>query len=71
MYLSLFGKPSDEDLKRYPAVHLTGPHEWVSSVLDFTHPPGDGESPWSNDPNEKFAFEPNHPKGNPNSKYSG
>ena len=38
MYLSLLGKPSDEDLERYPAVHLTGPHEWDPSVLDFiTH----------------------------------
>ena len=27
MYLSFLGKLSDEDLKRYPAVHLTGPHE--------------------------------------------
>ena len=46
MYLSLLGKPSDEDQKRYPAVHLTGPHEWDPSVFDFTHPSGDGEPPW-------------------------
>ena len=59
MYLSLLGKPSDEDLERYPAVNLTGPHEWDPSVLDFTHPSGDGEPPWSNDPNERFAFDPN------------
>ena len=59
MYLSPLGKPSDEDLERYPAVHLTGPHEWDLSVLDFTHPTSDGESPWSNDPNERFAFDPN------------
>ena len=39
-------------------MHLTGPHECDSSVLDFTHPSGDGESPWSNDPNERFAFDP-------------
>ena len=25
MYLSIFGKPTDKDLERYPAVHLTGP----------------------------------------------
>ena len=59
MYLSLLGKPSDEDLERYPAVYLTGLHEWDPSVLDFTHPSGDGEPPWSNDPNERFAFDPN------------
>ena len=29
MYLSLLGKTLDEDFQRYPAVHLTGPHEWV------------------------------------------
>ena len=59
MYLSLLGKPSDEDLERYPAVHLTGPHEWDPSVLDFCYPSGDGEPPLSNDPIERFAFDPN------------
>ena len=59
MYLSVLGKPTDEDLERYPAVHLTGPHEWDLSVLDFTHPSGNGKPPWSNDPNERFAFYPN------------
>ena len=42
MYLSIIGKPTDQDLERYPAVHLTGPHEWDPSVLDYTHPSGDG-----------------------------
>ena len=42
MYLSILGKPTNGDLERYPAVHLTGPHEWVPSVLDYTHPYGDG-----------------------------
>ena len=59
MYLSILGKPTDKNLERYPAVHLTGPHEWDLSVLDFTHPSGDGEPPWSNDPGERFAFDPN------------
>ena len=45
MYLSLIGKPTDEDLVRYPAVHLAGPHEWDPSILDFTHPSGDGKPP--------------------------
>ena len=53
MYLSILGKPNDKDLERYPAVHLTGPHEWDPSVLDYTHPSGDGEPPWSNDPDER------------------
>ena len=34
MYLSILGKPTDKDLERYPAVHLTGPHDWDPSVLD-------------------------------------
>ena len=58
MYLSILGKPTDKDLERYPAVHLTGPHEWDPSVLDYTHPSGDGECPWSIDPDESFAFDP-------------
>ena len=59
MYLSILGKPTDKDLERYPAVHHTGPHEWNPSVLDYTHPSGDGEPPWSNDPDERYAFDPN------------
>ena len=41
MYLSFLGKPSDEDLGRYPAVHLTGPHEWDPSAGDFSYPSSD------------------------------
>ena len=59
MYLSILGKPTDADLERYPAVHLTGPHEWDPSVLDCSHPSGDREPPWSNDPEERFPFDPN------------
>ena len=59
MYLSILGKPTDTDLERDLAVHLTGPHEWDTSVLVYTHPFGDGEPPWSNDPDERFAFDPN------------
>ena len=58
MYLSILGKPTDKDLERYPAVHLTGPHEWNPSVLDYTHPSGDGEPPWSNESDERSAFDP-------------
>ena len=59
MYLSILSKPTDADLERYPAVHPTGPYEWDTSVLDYTHPSGDGEPPWSNDPDEIFAFDLN------------
>ena len=57
MYLSIIGEHTDADLERYPAVCLTGPHEWDPSVLDYTS--GDGEPLWSNDPHERFAFDPN------------
>ena len=59
MYLSIVDKPTDTVLERYPAVDLTGPHEWDPSVLDYTHPSCDGEPPWSNDPDERSAFDPN------------
>ena len=59
MYPSILCKPTDKDLERYPAVHLTGPHEWDPSVLDYTHLSDDGDPPWSNDPDERFAFDPN------------
>ena len=59
MYLSILGEPTDTDLERYPAVHLTGPYEWDPSVLDYTHPFCDREPPWSNDPDERIAFDPN------------
>ena len=58
MYLFILGKPTDKDLERYPAVHLTAPHEWDPSGLDYTHPSGDGEPPWCNYPDERFAFDP-------------
>ena len=47
MYLSILGEPTDKDLERYPTVHLTGPHEWDPSVLDYALPSGDGEPPGS------------------------
>ena len=59
MYLSILDNPTDKDLERYPAVHLTGPNECDPSVLDYTHASGDGEPPWSNDPDERSAFDPN------------
>ena len=58
MYLSILGKPTDKDSERYPAVHLSGPHEWDPSVWDYTHSFGDGEPPLSNDPDDRSAFDP-------------
>ena len=50
MYLSAIGKPTDEELVKYPSVHLTSIHEWDPSVLDYSHPEGDGEPIWACDP---------------------
>ena len=52
MYLQLQGIPTDQDLQNYPSVHLTSPHEWDPSVLDYEHPENNGEPDWAIDPNE-------------------
>ena len=59
MYLQLQGIPTDQDLQNYPSVHLTSPHEWDPSVLDYEHPEYIGEPDWAIDPNENFQFDPN------------
>ena len=56
MCLSILCKPTDTDLERYLAGHLKGPHECDPSVLDYIHPFGDGEPPWSNDPDERICL---------------
>ena len=50
MYLSILGKPTDEELVKYPSVHLTSIHECDPSVLDFSYLEGDGQSVWACDP---------------------
>ena len=50
MYLSIIGKPTDEEFVKYASVHLTSIHEWDPSVLDCSHPEGDGEPLWVCDP---------------------
>ena len=53
MYLSILGKPTDEELVKYPSVHLTSIHEWAPfSVLDVSYPEGDGEPVWACDPQQ-------------------
>ena len=59
LYLQLQGIPTDQDLQNYPSVHLTSPHEWDPSVLDYEHPGNNGEPDWAIDPNEIFQFDPN------------
>ena len=59
MYLSILGKPTDEELVKYPSVHLTSIHEWDPSVLDFSYPEGDGEPVWACDPQHVDLIDPN------------
>ena len=58
MYLELQCIPTDKDLQTYPSVHLTSPHEWDPSVLDYQHPENDQEPDWAIDPTENFQFDP-------------
>ena len=59
MYLSIMGKPTDEELLKYPSVHLTSIHEWDPSVLDYSYPEGDGEPFWACDPQYLDLLDPN------------
>ena len=58
-YLQLQGIPTDQDLQNYTSVHLTSPHEWDPSVLDYKHPQNNEEPDWATDPNDNFQFDPN------------
>ena len=44
MYLQLQGIPTDQDLQNYASVHLTSPHEWDPSVLDYKHSENNAET---------------------------
>ena len=59
MYRTIMGKPTDEELVKYPSVHLTCIHEWDPSVLDYSHPEGDGEPLWTCDPQHLDLLDPN------------
>ena len=50
MYMSILGRPTDQDLDQYPHVLLTSPHEWDLSVLDYAHPDTHGYLSWAPDP---------------------
>ena len=58
MYLSISGKPTDEELVNYLSVHLTSIHEWDPSVLDYSHPECDGEPAWAIDPQHIYLLDP-------------
>ena len=49
MYMSILGKPIDQDLGQYPHVLLTNPYEWDLSVLDYALPNTHGYPSWAPD----------------------
>ena len=59
MYLSIMRKPTDEELLKYPSLHLTSIHEWDTSVLGYSHPEGDGEPLKTCDPQHVDLLDPN------------
>ena len=59
MYLSNLGKPTDEELVKYPSVYLTSIHEWDPSILDYSHPECDGEPVLACDPQHIDLLDPN------------
>ena len=58
MYMSLLGKPTDDDPNTYPHVLLIGPREWDPSALDYTHPTTSGDPTWAPDPSQHGAHDP-------------
>ena len=58
MYMSILGKPTDQDLDEYPHVLLTSPHEWDPSVLDYSHPNTRGYPSWAPEPSARDQHDP-------------
>ena len=58
MYMSILGKPTDQDLYQYPHVLLTSPHEWDPSVLDYSHLHAHGYPSWAPDPSARDQHDP-------------
>ena len=58
MYMSIFDKPTDQDLDQYPHVLLTSPHEWDPYVLDYSHPNTCGYPFWTPDPSARDQHNP-------------
>ena len=58
MYVSILGKPTDQDLDHYPHLLLTSPDEWDPSVLDYSHPSTHGYPSWACDPSARDQDDP-------------
>ena len=58
MYMSIIGKPADQDLDQYPHVLLTSPQEWDLSILDNIHPNTHGYPSWARNPSACNQHDP-------------
>ena len=58
MYMSILGKPTDQDLDQYSHVLLTSPHEWNPSVKDYSYPNTCGYPSWAPDPSARDQHDP-------------
>ena len=58
MYMNILGKPTDQDLDQYLHVHITSPHEWNPSVLDYAHPNTHGYPSSVPDPSARDQHDP-------------
>ena len=56
--MSILGKPTDQDFDQYPHVLLTSPHEWDSSVLNYSHPNTCGYPSWAPEPSVRDQHDP-------------
>ena len=57
MYMSLMGKPNDQELEKYPHVLLISPHGWDPSVLDCAHPNMCVYPSWAPDPSVRYQHD--------------
>ena len=58
MYMSILGKPTDQDLDQYPHVLVTSPHEWAPSVTGYALPCTCGYPSWAPDPSVSYQHDP-------------
>ena len=58
MYMSILGKPTDQDLDQYPHVLLTSLHEGDPSVLDYSHSNTWGYPSWAPGPSARDQHDP-------------
>ena len=58
MYMSILGKPTEQDLDQHPHILHPSPHEWDPSVLDYSHPNTHGYPTWAPEPSARDQHDP-------------